>query len=266
MELSEKLRRLRANEGLRRGRWRSLTQREVATALQTEQGATLSQAYLSQLEQGRRGLSDDARATLARFYGVHPGYLVSDPDFLVAGQPATPVDSAVDSALDVHRSQPSHANRAEYAINHAPNGVFGHLGLIEHAPELTSQQPNESTPTAHLLVALRDHPDPQRVLLMMERLLRLSVTQLATLERAVEQAEQVEQVEQVERKRPAARQTVASKHLATRNVTYQPDVFQVEHHNDDNRDHYLDHTGRRTGISNADKQAQRQPGEKEGHA
>jgi len=187
MDLSEKLRRLRANEGLRRGQWRPLTQREVATALQAEHGVTLSQAYLSQLEQGRRGLSDDARTTLARFYGVHPGYLVSDPVEAVSAPPVASVGASAEvstgAAHEARIPQLRHVQQAGYAINHAPNGVFGQ---IEHT------QPPAPDPAAHLLVALRDSADPQRVLLMMERLLRLSETQLLALERAVAQAEKIE--------------------------------------------------------------------------
>jgi transcriptional regulator with XRE-family HTH domain len=80
MELAEKLRRLRKAEGMRRGLWRTLTQHEVIRALRQEIGVSLSQAYLSQLENGRRAhLTSATREALARFYHVHPGYLVSDP-------------------------------------------------------------------------------------------------------------------------------------------------------------------------------------------
>ncbi len=80
MELAEKLRRLRAAEGLRRGLWRAMTQQEVTQAMRQEIGGSLSQAYLSQLEGGKRvHLTSATREALARFYHVHPGYLVSDP-------------------------------------------------------------------------------------------------------------------------------------------------------------------------------------------
>lgn len=80
MELGEKLRRLRMAEGLRRGLWRTLTQREVTRALRQELGVTLSQAYLSQLESGARvHLSSETREALARFYHILPSELVSDP-------------------------------------------------------------------------------------------------------------------------------------------------------------------------------------------
>jgi len=53
---------------------------EVVTSMRDELQESLSQAYLSQLESGRRvHLTASSRALLARFFKVHPGYLVSDP-------------------------------------------------------------------------------------------------------------------------------------------------------------------------------------------
>lgn len=93
MELAEKLRRLRKAEGMRRGLWRTLTQHEVIRAMRQEIGVSLSQAYLSQLEGGQRvHLSSATREALARFYHVHPGYLLSDPPgaTLEGAEPAPP--------------------------------------------------------------------------------------------------------------------------------------------------------------------------------
>lgn len=91
MELAEKLRRLRSAEGMRRGLWRTLTQIEVIHALRQEIGVSLSQAYLSQLESGRRRhLTSATREALARFYHVHPGYLVSDPPGAVSAPGSAP--------------------------------------------------------------------------------------------------------------------------------------------------------------------------------
>jgi transcriptional regulator with XRE-family HTH domain len=48
--------------------------------MHAEAGAGMSQAYLSQLESGARmHLSAHSRDLLARFFKVHPGYLVDDP-------------------------------------------------------------------------------------------------------------------------------------------------------------------------------------------
>jgi transcriptional regulator with XRE-family HTH domain len=63
-----------------RGLGRALTKAEVARAMRAELGAGLSEAYLSQLEAGRRQhLTAPTRGLLARFFKVHPGYLVDDP-------------------------------------------------------------------------------------------------------------------------------------------------------------------------------------------
>ena len=63
-----------------RGLDRAMSQSEVARAIRADLGETISQAYLSQVENGkRRHLTDTSRALLSRFFNVHPGYLVSDP-------------------------------------------------------------------------------------------------------------------------------------------------------------------------------------------
>ena len=80
MELQQKLKHLRAVEGSLRGMMRPMTQMEVIQGMQDELGQGLSQAYLSQIESGKRQhLSATSRALLSRFFKVHPGYLVSDP-------------------------------------------------------------------------------------------------------------------------------------------------------------------------------------------
>lgn len=80
MNLAEKIKHLRAVEGELRGYNRPMTQMEVVTAMQEELDESISQAYLSQLESGKRlHLTASSRDLLARFFNVHPGYLVSDP-------------------------------------------------------------------------------------------------------------------------------------------------------------------------------------------
>jgi transcriptional regulator with XRE-family HTH domain len=80
MNLAEKLKHLREVEGELRGLNRPMTQTEVVKAMREELNERLSQAYLSQLESGRRlHLTASSRDLLARFFKVHPGYLVSDP-------------------------------------------------------------------------------------------------------------------------------------------------------------------------------------------
>jgi transcriptional regulator with XRE-family HTH domain len=80
MNLAEKMKHLRAVEGELRELKRPMTQMEVVKAMQEELGETISQAYLSQLESSKRlHLTASSRDLLARFFKVHPGYLVSDP-------------------------------------------------------------------------------------------------------------------------------------------------------------------------------------------
>jgi hypothetical protein len=81
MKLGEKIRYLREVEGTLRGLGRAMTQQEVVRAIREEQGTSISQAYLSQVEGGsRRHLTDSTRMMLAGFFKVHPGYLVNDPE------------------------------------------------------------------------------------------------------------------------------------------------------------------------------------------
>ncbi len=83
MKLSEKIKHLREVEGELRGLNRPMTQIEVVKAMQEELNESISQAYLSQLENGKRvHLTASSRDLLSRFFEVQPGYLVSDlPDF-----------------------------------------------------------------------------------------------------------------------------------------------------------------------------------------
>jgi len=108
VKLGEKIRYLREVEGSLRGLGRPMTQLEVVRAIRQElggagkgpqkhsagrgaqkhgagQGAqkqkTISQSYLSQIENGARPhMTQSSRALLARFFKVHPGFLVDDPD------------------------------------------------------------------------------------------------------------------------------------------------------------------------------------------
>jgi len=80
MTIGQKLRALRHLEGHLRGLGREMTQSEVARAIDAELGDRISQSYLSLIENDSRPhLSSHSRGLLARFFKVHPGYLVSDP-------------------------------------------------------------------------------------------------------------------------------------------------------------------------------------------
>lgn len=145
MELAEKLRRLRSAESVRRGLWRTLTQHEVIRAMRQEIGVSLSQAYLSQLENGRRAhLTSATREALARFYHVHPGYLMSDPP----GSASAPLSPAPADAP---------------AVPGAPASPDAEL--------------------AALWARLAAAPEPARVARLLDWLLRLSPAELAALER-----------------------------------------------------------------------------------
>ena len=90
MKLGEKIRYLREVEGSLRGLDRAMTQQELVRAIQESNkvspgsrkaGATISQSYLSQIESGTRPhLTNTTRLLLAKFFQVHPGYLVDDPE------------------------------------------------------------------------------------------------------------------------------------------------------------------------------------------
>jgi transcriptional regulator with XRE-family HTH domain len=81
MKLGEKIRYLREVEGSLRGLDRAMTQQELVRAIRAEMETAVSQSYLSQIESGARPhLTNTTRLLLARFFKVHPGYLVDDPE------------------------------------------------------------------------------------------------------------------------------------------------------------------------------------------
>jgi transcriptional regulator with XRE-family HTH domain len=81
MYLGAKLKYLREVEGTLRGLGRAMTQQEVVRSIRKELGKTISQSYLSQIESGTRPhLTNATRMLLARFFKIHPGYLVDDPE------------------------------------------------------------------------------------------------------------------------------------------------------------------------------------------
>ena len=81
MKLNDKIRYLREVEGNLRGLNRAMTQQELVRAIQAEGKGAISQSYLSQIESGARPhLTNTTRLLLAKFFQVHPGYLVDDPE------------------------------------------------------------------------------------------------------------------------------------------------------------------------------------------
>jgi transcriptional regulator with XRE-family HTH domain len=81
MKLGEKIRYLREVEGSLRGLARPMTQQELVKAIRQELRKSISQSYLSQIENGTRPhMTQSSRALLAKFFKVHPGFLVDDPE------------------------------------------------------------------------------------------------------------------------------------------------------------------------------------------
>ena len=81
MMLGEKIRYLREVEGSLRDLGRPMTQQEVVRAVKAELRKSISQSYLSQIERGsRRHMTQSSRTLLAKFFKVHPGFLVDDPE------------------------------------------------------------------------------------------------------------------------------------------------------------------------------------------
>src|SRR6266567_2940936 len=86
MTLGNKIRYLREVEGALRGQGREMTQQEVVRAIKKDLRKTISQSYLSQIESGARPhLTNATRSLLAKFFKVHPGYLVDDPEGFQTG-------------------------------------------------------------------------------------------------------------------------------------------------------------------------------------
>ncbi|MDR3763872.1 MAG: transcriptional regulator [Acidobacteriota bacterium] len=139
MKLAEKLRYLRQMEGTLRGLGREMTQQETVRAIQKETGAKFSQSYLSQLEHGSRPhLTNSSRLTLSRFFKVHPGYLVDDPE-------------------GYHTELASDARVLEDRLD---------LWLIGGAERF-----RRDAPVAHALLRLARHEDSRRCLLLLSEIL-----------------------------------------------------------------------------------------------
>src|SRR5579872_5958249 len=81
MTLGEKIRYLREVEGSLRDLGRPMTQQEIVKAVKRELKQSISQSYLSQIESGARPhMTQSSRALLAKFFKIHPGFLVDDPE------------------------------------------------------------------------------------------------------------------------------------------------------------------------------------------
>lgn len=153
MNLAEKIKHLREVEGELRGLNRPMTQIEVVQAMSEELHEQISQAYLSQLESGKRlHLTARSRERLARFFKVHPGYLVSDPP-----------DYSTDLLTDMQ-------NESDRLIT----------WLIASAEEWRSEPMLQD-----LLLRLADSEEPRRYLELFSRLADLPLDELHAIVEAV---------------------------------------------------------------------------------
>jgi len=161
MNLAEKIKHLREIEGELRGLNRPMTQMEVIKAMQEELGESISQAYMSQLESSKRlHLTASSRSLLARFFKVHPGYLVSDP-------PDYSTDLLTDIEQDTDRLR---------------------TWLIANAVEWRSE------PALHdLLESLAQSKDPRRYLEGFRSLMQLSVEELEAIVDALTKTKEVDE-------------------------------------------------------------------------
>ena len=124
MTLGDKIARLRLLEGTARGFGREMTQTEVSNAIRDELGGRISQSYLSQIENGARlHLTSGTRQTLARFFKVHPGYLVED-----FGAPHLPIRPRreVDEKLDLWLIDGAEEFRHDSDLNRALLDIAKH--------------------------------------------------------------------------------------------------------------------------------------------
>ena len=144
MTVAEKIRYLRFVEGHLRGLGREMTQKETVAAIKREMNKPLSQSYLSQLEGGsRRHLTNTSRLLLSKFFKVHPGYLVDDPEGF---QTELISDlSEQEDKLDLWLIQGAERFRRDAALSEALLGIARHedtrkcvllLAAVIETPEL----------------------------------------------------------------------------------------------------------------------------------
>ncbi len=153
MNLAEKIKHLREVEGELRGLNRAMTQMEVVKAMKEELEETISQAYLSQLEQSKRlHLTASSRDLLARFFKVHPGYLVSDPP---------------DYSTDLLTNVPGDSDHLTTWLAARATEWHGEPALQE------------------LLQFLADSPEPRRYIELFRKLLDLPISELEAVVDAI---------------------------------------------------------------------------------
>jgi len=156
MTLGEKLRYLRLMEGNLRGHGREMTQQEVVRAIRKDLGEAISQSYLSQIENGSRPhLTNKTRSLLSRFFKVHPGYLVNDPEGFHT-ELLSDV-TALEDKLDLWLIQGAERFRSDPAVSKALLNVAKHedsrrclvlLDAILETPQLVERLLHVLRPTS----------------------------------------------------------------------------------------------------------------------
>lgn len=147
MTLGHKLRALRHLEGHLRGLGREMTQMEVVRAIRAELKRTISQSYLSLIENGTRPhLSNGTRQLLATFFKIHPGYLVDDPPGFQTGLSAEmeTAESTLDrwlleGAARLGYDEPLGAALDRLAAHHDSRGCIMLLGEMLAMPGLVDR-------------------------------------------------------------------------------------------------------------------------------
>jgi transcriptional regulator with XRE-family HTH domain len=161
MNLGEKISRLRTLEGYSRGLDREMTQVEVSKAVREELGGGISQAYLSQIESGRRRhLTSETRALLARFFRVHPGHLVDDLDEHVAPLPPRQ-RHMLDDKLDLWLVEGSESFAEDRELSRALVAIARHENSRDCLRLLASIVENRQL-IDHLLETLVPNATPKR--------------------------------------------------------------------------------------------------------
>ena len=151
MTLGEKIRHLRGVEGSLRELGRPMTQTEVIRAMRRELRKNISQAYLSQIESGARPhMTHATRDLLARFFKVHPGFLVDDAEGFQTSLASdlrvqdAKVDSWLYSAAENSANDPALSqalkNVADYDDSRKCLLLLGEIvkmpGLVDHLSEV----------------------------------------------------------------------------------------------------------------------------------
>ncbi len=159
MKMGEKMRYLREVEGTLRGLGRDMTQQEIVRAIKKELGKSISQSYLSQIERGARPhLTNSTRMLLARFFKVHPGYLVDDPEGF-ANELISDV-AGLEDRMDLWLINGAERFRNDPEISHALLAVARHedsrgclilLGAILDTPKLAERLLQVLKPEAYEL-------------------------------------------------------------------------------------------------------------------